>query len=99
MHQSAARITMRDIEELNRASEDLFAVSEMIKRANPTWRDGAIGLLVRANDTVVRVQNKGAAAFSRYLQKHGTQGAAGDTTAQGAEERTGDPQKSQPGED
>ena len=74
-----ARISPRDIEDLNIASEDLAAVAELIKRNRPSYGDAAIQLLIRANSTVVRIQNKGAAAFARYLEKHGLREAPGDT--------------------
>jgi hypothetical protein len=85
VHSNAARISVGDVNRLNDASEALFAVAEMIKRVNPPWKDGAINLLIRANEQIVRVQQKGARAFQRYyakqVAKDGGQGAIEDASA------------------
>lgn len=65
-----ARISQRDIRELNDASERLALVANMIKRSHPAWMDDAIQLLIQANEVVVRIQNRGARVFQRYIEKH-----------------------------
>jgi hypothetical protein len=67
----AARLTLRDVSDLNYASEALAAAAEQVKRANPGWGPAVVQLLIQANDTVVRLQNKGAGAFARYMEKRG----------------------------
>jgi hypothetical protein len=65
-----AKITRRDVTELATASEQLAAVSRLINSSGVKWADAATQLLISANNVIVRIQNKGAAAFARYLQKH-----------------------------
>src|SRR5712692_2077414 len=74
MASRGARISMTDVSDLNVASEDLAAVAELIKRNRPSYQDAAVQLLIRANTTIVRIQNKGAAAYARYLERHGLTG-------------------------
>lgn len=69
----AARITRRDVVDLAAASEQLAIAAQTIRRANPTWGEAVVNLLIPANATITRLQNKGAAAFARYLEKHGLQ--------------------------
>ena len=86
-----ARLTRRDIAELATASDQLAVAADTIRRMRPAWGEAVVNLLIAANVAVVRVQNKGAARFARYLQKHGLEKAqdasegpaAGDNTAQG----------------
>jgi len=59
------------VRDLNDASEALATAADTIKRINPSWSGTVIALLIRANETIVRIQNKGAAAFARYLERHG----------------------------
>lgn len=70
-----ARITRRDVTELATASEQLAVAAETIRRLRPQWGEAVVNLLIAANLTIERLQNKGARAFARYLEKHGTQGA------------------------
>ncbi len=70
---------MQDVSDLNVASEDLAAVAELIKRNRPSYQDAAVQLLVRANTTIVRIQNKGAGAYARYFERHRLPTAPGDT--------------------
>ena len=86
VHQSGARITMRDVNDLNLASEQLAAAADMIKRANPVWAPATVQLLIEANTTIVRIQHKGARAFARYLEKHGVQEAPGAAEAERTED-------------
>jgi hypothetical protein len=71
IHQSAARLSMRDVNDLNQASEQLAALAQMIRRVNPAWCEGAVNLIISVNNTVVRLQEKGATAYARYLERHG----------------------------
>lgn len=77
--QHGARLSKRDIIDLNEASEALATAAETIKRINPAWSGPVISLLIQANDVIVRVQHKGAAAFARYLERHGVKEAVGAT--------------------
>ena len=74
----AARLTFRDVSDLNYASEALAAAAEQIRRANPGWAPAVVQLLIQANDTVVRIQNKGAGAFARWYEKHGVKPPGAD---------------------
>jgi hypothetical protein len=69
--QVGARIAFKDVTDLNNASEGLAAVADQIKRANPQWAPTAIQILIRANETIVRIQTKGARAFATWYEKHG----------------------------
>jgi len=70
-----ARLTRRDVTELAAASEQLVVAANTIRSMGPKWGESVVNLLIAANLVIERIQNKGAAAFARYLQKHGTQGA------------------------
>jgi hypothetical protein len=65
-----AKLTKRDVTELAQASEQLVVVADMIRMSGVKWAEVAVNLLIVVNNTVVRIQTKGAAAFGRYLQKH-----------------------------
>jgi len=87
--QHGARLSPRDVSDLNDASENLAAVATLIQRNRPSYGDAAIRLLVEANNTVVRIQNKGAAAFARHLEREqkkqgpgAPEGDPGDATAE-----------------
>ena len=72
MHQSAARLSERDIADLEISSQRLAAAAGAIRRANPTWGEAVVQSLIEVNNVVVRIQEKGARAFARYLERHGT---------------------------
>jgi hypothetical protein len=74
---------MQDVADLNLASEDVAACATLIQRNRPSYEAAAVQLLVRANSTIVRIQNKGAGAFARYLERHGVQEPSGDTETAG----------------
>jgi hypothetical protein len=99
MHQSGARISARDVQELNQASEHLATLAQQIQRVNPTWAATAIALLMQANNTIVRMQNKGAGAFARWLQKHGTQEAPLATDLENPQEGPNLGRRMPPGEE
>ena len=71
----AARITRKDVTDLGIASEQLAVAADTIRRIKPAWGEAVVNLLIAANLTIERIQNKGARAFARYLEKHGLQGA------------------------
>ena len=73
-----AKITRRDVVDLAQASEQLAVVSNMIRSSGVKWAEVSVNLLIVANNTVVRIQQKGAAAFARYLEKHGPETAEED---------------------
>ena len=91
-HQAGARISVRDVHDLNDASEALATAADTIKRINPSWSGTVIALLIRANETIVRIQNKGAAAFARYLERHGVKEPLQATEA---ENQADDPNRDQ----
>jgi len=66
-----ARLSRRDVVELAQASEQLAVVSGMIRSSGVKWAEVSVNLLIVVNQTVVRIQQKGASAFARYLAKHG----------------------------
>jgi hypothetical protein len=65
-----AKLTRRDVSELTIASEQLVVVAETIRGMGPKWGEAAVNLLIAVNAVVTRIQNKGATAFARYLEKH-----------------------------
>jgi hypothetical protein len=65
-----AKLTRRDVAELATASEQLAVVAEQIRGSGVRWGGISINLLIVVNNTIVRIQNKGAAAFARYLERH-----------------------------
>ena len=73
-----ARLSMQDVSDLNLASEDIAACAVLIQRNRPSYEAAAVQLLMRANNTVLRIQNKGGAAYARYLERHGFQEKSGD---------------------
>ena len=97
-NQAGARLSRRDVQELNQASEALAAAAATIQQMRPQWAPGVIQLLVRANDVVVRVQNKGAEAFAKYLERHGVKEAPGEPEAAGAQDDPDQGEESQPEE-
>jgi hypothetical protein len=96
IYQSAARLSMRDVNDLNQASEHLAALAEMIRRINPGWCEGAVNLIISVNNTVVRLQRKGAAAYSRYLERHDVKGAVVDPKNAGTIDNLPDDDDSKP---
>jgi hypothetical protein len=74
-YNKGARLSLRDVQDLNTASESLAAAADTIKAMHPQWAPGIISLMIQANDIVVRVQNKGAAQFARYYAKKAAQDA------------------------
>jgi len=70
-----AKLTRRDVTDLAAASEQLVVVADQVRGSGVRWGETAVNLLIVANNTVVRIQNKGAAAFARYLERHSPQTA------------------------
>jgi hypothetical protein len=97
-HQAGARLSVRDVAELNEASEALAAVAEQIKRVNPGWAPAAVQLLIQANETIVRIQNKGARAYAAWLERHGTQPAAAGADDLNASDESNQARNVPPGE-
>lgn len=73
MAQRGARLSLSDVRDLDQASQQLVVVADTIRQMGPKWGEAAVNLLIAANLVIVRIQNKGAAAFARYLDKHGPQ--------------------------
>jgi hypothetical protein len=63
-------VTRRDVVELAQASEQLAVVSNMIRSSGVKWGEVAVNLLIVVNNTVLRIQSKGARSFARYLERH-----------------------------
>lgn len=87
-----ARLSRADVVDLNTASDRLAAAASAIRRANPVWGEACVTLLIEANQIVVRIHNKGAGTFARYIAKHGPQAvqdAPGEAPA-GLQSPTGD---------
>ena len=67
--------------DLATASEQLAVAAQTIRNMHPAWGEAVVNLIIAVNVVVVRIQNKGAEAYARYLQKHGASGTpelAGD---------------------
>ena len=58
-------------------------MADVIHRANPSWTAGAINALITANNVVVRLGEKGAAALKRFVDKHDAETAPPGTDAGG----------------
>lgn len=65
-----AKLTRRDVTDLATASEQLVVVADQIRSSGVRWGETAVNLLIVVNNTVVRIQQKGAGAFARYLERH-----------------------------
>ena len=91
------RLSRRDIQELNKASQSLAAAAEVIQRANPAWAAGPINAIIVANDIVVRILERGGRAVERYEARHGTQAPADESSEPGAGDDERDPQNVDPG--
>lgn len=76
-----ARISQRDIRELDAASDALAMAASIIKRDRPRCTDDVVGLLIKANETIERIKAKGAAALARYLERRGVTVPIDDTGA------------------
>jgi len=66
-----ARLSERDVQELDSASNALASAAAAIRRANPSWGEAVIQALILANQTIERLRDRGAATFARYLEKRG----------------------------
>src|SRR5208337_3775096 len=93
-----ARITRRDVVELNTASEQLAVAADTIRRMRPAWGEAVVNLLIAVNVTNARLQNKGAAAFARYLEKRGPETLQDVLADALAEEQTNPGRKTPPDE-
>ena len=94
-----AKLTRRDVVELAEASEQLAVVSNQIRSSGVRWGETAVNLLIVVNNTVVRIQSKGARAFARYLEKHPPQSPEAAAAEPIPEEDANQVAKSTPGED
>ncbi len=98
LSRGAAKITEKHVRALGEASNALAAAAETIKRVNPQWGSGVIQLLILANDRVCSVMNDGAAAFARYIEKHGAKEPEAPAAELPSLERPESDQNSQSGE-
>jgi hypothetical protein len=91
------RLSRRDIQELNRASNSLAAAAEVIQRANPAWAAGAINAIIVANDIVVRILDKGGRAVERFTARIGAQAGQEDSSEGGPDDMPNPDQNVEPG--
>lgn len=68
-----ARLSERDVHDLDDASNALASAAAGIRRANPSWGEAVVQALIVANQVIERLRDKGALAFARYLEKRGLQ--------------------------
>ena len=68
-----ARLSERDVQDLEGASNALASAAAGIRRANPSWGEAVVQALIVANQVIERLRDKGALAFARYLEKRGLQ--------------------------
>ena len=94
-----ARISETDLQQLDEASNHLAAAATTIQRAKPSWGDPVVQLLILANNTILRIRDKGAGAFARYLEKHGLQKTQDVTEAPPAADNPASSRISSPGEE
>ena len=97
-NQAYARLSRKDVQDLNDASEALASAAATVQAMHPQWADGVVRLIIIANEVVVRVQNKGAMAIAKYLEKHGAKEAPGETEAEATADDQGVERKTQPEE-
>ncbi|HVH78593.1 MAG TPA: hypothetical protein VM782_04330 [Stellaceae bacterium] len=87
--------------DLAKASAAIAELAHTIQRANPVWAAASVQVLISVNETIVRLQNKGAEAFSRYLAKHPAAGqlqlAGGAGTGDQAASERSTPQNEEEG--
>jgi hypothetical protein len=93
-----ARLNQQDLVDLDQASQHLATAAETIKRANPVYADSVIQLLIAANTVILRLQEKGAATFARYLEKHGLQKPQDGPEAPAVDVESSQEPKSLPGQ-
>lgn len=68
------RLSQRDIKDLDKASQALAAAHETVARAKPHWYASVSNAIITANDVIVRIQERGARALARHVEKHGLPG-------------------------
>lgn len=83
------KLAQKDIVDLNHASECIASVAATIQQMRPQWAPGVMQLLIDANTIVVRIQNKGANAIARYLEKRGVGRSLEKTEVSAADTETG----------
>ena len=77
------KLSLKNIHDLNTASECICSAANTIASVRPQWGPAVIQLLTQANDIVVGIQNRGASAIARYMEKHGV-GRSPEKTEVGA---------------
>jgi hypothetical protein len=99
MDNRGARLSRRDVVDLAQASEQLAVVSGMIRSSGVKWAEVSVNLLIVANQTVVRIQQKGAGAFARYLEKQNPMPPALKAEIEKVDEELNQVRKTPPDED
>lgn len=76
-----ARLSEKDVADLAAVVAAIHELAFTIQRANPVWAAAAVQVLTTIQDVVIRLQNKGAEAFARYLEKRGLKPAQDEPAA------------------
>lgn len=75
-----ARLSFRDVKELDEASDRLVVVANSLQATRYANGPALVKLLSEANDSIERIKVKGAAAIARHLERK--QGAAASSEAE-----------------
>lgn len=91
LSQSLPRLSLKDLEDLMRASDLLAQVAESIKATKASWVPIGVQSLIQANDVLMRIHGKGIRAIETWRRTH--EGAGNQLEAGGprdAEPSAGD---------
>ena len=92
LQSNLARIRPEDVESLNEASELLAAVHSTIKTSKATWLPACEALLIKANDIVIAVRDRGLTRIQAVLAKMEDQADAAARAKQAAQDAAGENQ-------
>jgi hypothetical protein len=79
MSDSAARLSFRDLKDLDDASTCIAAACAQVQASGSKFTPAVEALLIRANTHVVRIQAKGEKAYALWMQRHGPKQPEGET--------------------
>ena len=79
MSDSAARLSIRDLTDLDDASNCIAAACAQVQASGSKFTPAVEALLIRANNHVVRIQAKGAKAYALWMERHGPKPASEET--------------------
>lgn len=66
-----ARLSFKDVRELDEASDRLAIVANTLKAAKYANGPALVQLLIESNESIERIKLKGAAAIARHLERKG----------------------------